>query len=189
MADPIGKRHDVKGRSTGKVVHYGRAKKWQMEPGFIREPMSLLESPGYKALNFPAYKILGFLKLEECRHGGTKNGRLLAPHRQLQALGISPRHIKPALAMLETYGIIRCTSDGSRLGGRPNAATYALTWLPTCDGQLPTEDYKQVTEADVRTHQMDRDAARLRACQKTVQALPKASDEPSQGKAAKAGIA
>lgn len=181
MADAIGKRHDVKGRSTGRVLHYGQAKKWQMEPGFIREPMSLLESPGYKALNFPAFKILGFLKLEECRHGGTANGRLMAPHRQLQALSISPRHIKPALAMLETFGIIRCTSDGSRLGGRPNAATYALTWLPTCDGQLPTEGYKRVTEADIRAHQILRDAARLRASQKTGQALPRVSDKLTLG--------
>jgi hypothetical protein len=153
MDSRTGKRHDATGRSTGEVIHYGgRAKRWKFEEGFIGEPMSLLESPGYQALNFPAFKILAFLKLEHCRQGGAENGRLMAPHRQLQALGISPRKIKPALAMLEAFGIIRLTTDGERLGGRPNAARYALTWLPTCDGRLPTEGYKRITSADVRCH-------------------------------------
>lgn len=151
MDNRTGKGHDPTGRSTGKVRQFGgRAKRWSFDEGFIGEPMSLLESPGYQALNFPAFKILAFLKLEHCRHGGAENGRLMAPHRQLREGGISPRKVKPALAMLEAFGIIRCTSDGFRQGGRPNAARYALTWLPTCDGQLPTEDYKRVTRADVQ---------------------------------------
>lgn len=149
MRNTTGHRHDATGRSTGEIRHTGRAKRWKFEEGFIGEPQSLLESPGYRALNFPAFKILTFLKLEHVRHGGAENGRLMAPHRQLTAQGISPRKIKPALEMLEAFGIIRCTSDGERLGGRPNAATYALQWLPTCDGELPTEAYKRVTAADV----------------------------------------
>lgn len=173
MGDAIGKRHDAKGRSTGEVILYGgRAKRWKFEEAFVGEPMSLLESPGYQALNFPAFKILAFLKLEHVRHGGAENGRLLAPHRQLQALGISPRKIKPALAMLEAFGIIRVTTDGERLGGRPNAARYALTWLPTCGGQLPTEAYRKVTRTDVQEH-----------LRKTEQAPTSEGDPPTQVKA------
>lgn len=187
MADALGKRHDATGRSTGEIVHYGgRAKRWKFEEAFVGEPMSLLESPGYQALNFPAFKILAFLKLEHVRHGGAENGRLMAPHRQLQALGISPRHIKPALAMLEAFGVIRCTTDGARLGGRPNAAKYALTWLPTCDGQLPTEDYKTVTRVHVSAYQTNRYVDRFRAAQKTAQAHPKEGDMPTLRKATKA---
>lgn len=146
----IGKRVDATGRSTGEIRHYaGRAKRWKFEEGFIGEPQSLLESPGYRRLTYPAFKVLTFLKLEHTRHGGAENGRLLAPHAQLRAWGISPRKVKPALKMLEAFGIIRCTSDGERLGGRPKAATYALTWLPTCDGTLPSDDYKRVTLGDV----------------------------------------
>lgn len=148
MGSPLGKRHDATGRSTGKIIHFGKAKRWQFTEGFIGEPQSLLESPGYRHLNLPAFKILTFLKTEHVRHGGMENGNLLAPYRQLERLGVSPRKVKPALAMLEAFGIIRCTSDGTRLGGRPNAATYALTWLPTCDGSMPTEEYKAITRLD-----------------------------------------
>lgn len=184
MADALGKRHDATGRSTGEIVHYaGRAKRWKFEEAFVGEPMSLLESPGYQALNFPAFKILAFLKLEHVRHGGAENGRLLAPHRQLQALGISPRHIKPALAMLEAFGVIRCTTDGTRLGGRPNAATYALTWLPTSDGQLPTEDYRKVTKGHVGIYLIDRYTDRKTAPEKTAQAHPKEGGAPTLRKA------
>lgn len=175
MDKHTGRRHDATGRSTGKVVNYGgRAKRWKFEEGFVGEPMSLLESPAYRALNFPALKILGFLKLEHVRHGGQENGRLLAPYRQLEALSISARHVKPALAMLEALGIIRVTSDGSRLGGRPNAATYALTWLPTCDGELPTEDYRRVTEAEAKAYRPQ--------SRKTKAAFLKEVDAPSLGK-------
>lgn len=148
MLNPIGRRHDATGRSTGRIVNFGKAKRWQFTEGFIGEPQSLLESPGYRRLNLPAFKILTFLKIEHVRHGGMENGNLLAPHLQLRGLGISGRKIRPALTMLEAFGIIRRTSDGSRQGGRPNAATYALTWLPTCDGSMPTEDYKAITRLD-----------------------------------------
>lgn len=184
MADHVGKRHDAKGRSTGEIVHYGgRAKRWKFEEAFVGEPMSLLESPGYQALNFPAFKILAFLKLEHVRHGGVENGRLMAPHRQLQALGISPRKIKPALAMLEAFGIVRCTSGGERLGGRPNAATYALTWLPTCDGSLPTEGFKSVTKADVQELLTLRFAEGFEERRKTAQAPTSEGGAPTQVKA------
>ena len=184
MDSHIGKRHDATGRSSGRNVNFGgRAKRWSFEEGFIGEPMSLLESPGYQALNFPAFKILSFLKLEHCRHGGAENGRLMAPHRQLQALGISPRTIKPALAMLEAFGIIRLTTDGERQGGRPNAARYALTWLPTCDGQLPTDDYRRVTRADVQELLTQRFAEGLAKRKKTEQAPTSEGDPPTQVKA------
>lgn len=181
MADPIGKRHDATGRSTGKIVHYGgRAKRWKFEEAFVGEPMSLLESPGYQALNFPAFKILAFLKLEHVRHGGAENGRLVAPHRQLREGGISPRKVKPALEMLEAFGIIRCTSEGFRQGGRPNAATYALTWLPTCDGQLPTEDYRKIGRVMVSAYLTNAFAARVMAEKKTAQAPTSERDPRSQ---------
>lgn len=184
MDNRTGKRHDAKGRSTGEVRHFGgRAKSWKFDEAFVGEPMSLLESPAYRALNFPAVKILGFLKLEHVRHGGAENGRLMAPYRQLQAQGISPRKIKPALAMLEAFGIIRCTSDGERLGGRPNAAKYALAWLPTCDGSLPSAGYRTVTEAMVKAYQVERVIDAKLAGLKTRAALTSEGATPTQVKA------
>lgn len=181
MDSRTGKGHDAAGRSTGKVRHFGgRANRWKFEEAFVGEPLSLLESAGYRALNFPALKILGFLKLEHVRHGGAENGRLLAPHRQLRDGGISPRKVKPALAMLEAFGIIRCTSGGKRQGGRPNAATYALTWLPTCDGQKPSAAYQRVTKADVEAFHSDRLGEAALTCRKAGQAPTSERDPGSQ---------
>lgn len=150
----IGHKADATGRSTGKLVHYGgRAKSWKLVGQFMPHPLVMRESPGFRALNMAARRILDFLELEHMRHGGKENGRLLAPYAQLVAAGITRRDVRPAIDTLESLGFIRRTEHGERLGGRPNASRYALTWLPTWDGSLPTEDFLQVTEADVRALQ------------------------------------
>ncbi|KAK3673072.1 hypothetical protein LTR37_021571 [Vermiconidia calcicola] len=183
MDNFTGKRHDATGRSTGTVRHFGgTAKKWKFDEAFVCEPMSLLQSPGYRALNFPALRILAFLKLEHLRHGGAENGLLQAPYRQLELLGISSRNVHPALRMLEVMGFIRLTSDGTRLGGRPNAATYALTWLPTCDGRPPTEDYKRISGAHIKAYKAEKKAEVSRA-RETIAACPKEGGMPALGKA------
>jgi hypothetical protein len=183
MDNLTGKRHDATGRSTGKVQYFGgTARKWKFDEAFVGEPMSLLESPAYRALNFPALKIFGFLKLEHLRHGGAENGRLQAPYRQLERLGISARNVYPALRMLEVLGFIRLTSDGARLGGRPNAATYALTWLPTCDGRPPTEDYKRITAAHIKAYKAEKEVEAARS-RKTEAACLGEGGTPAPGKA------
>lgn len=139
---------DATGRSAG-LLRAGKAKRWNFEGQFLGHPIALRESPVWPALNWPARKILDFIEREHLHHGGAENGRLLAPHAQLRARGISGRKIKPGLDLLEALGVIRCTSDGYRLGGRPKAATYALTWYPTVDGALPTEDFRKLSAADV----------------------------------------
>lgn len=182
----IGNRHDATGRSTGRIRYFGSGKRHKFEEGFVAEPRSLLESPGYGALSFPAHKVLHFLKLEHVRHGGKENGLLLAPHRQLQTVArISPKNIKTALEMLQAFGLVRLTSSGERLGGRPNAATYALTWLPTCDGLMPTEDYKKVSAERVEAILQDLAAtpARNRVASRPTPATLKQA-KPTLGKAA-----
>lgn len=136
------------GRSGG-FAHSGRAKRWRPEPPFLILPRALLESPGYRALSVPARHVVDFLQLEHLSHGGAENGRLLAPYAQLEKFGISSRDIRGALDMAEAFGIIRCTQRGERLGGRTKASTYALTWYPTADGELPSEEFRRVTVQDV----------------------------------------
>lgn len=148
------RKADATGRSTGKALLQGRAKRWKMEPPFVQMPLALIQSPGFLYLNAPAYKILMFLLREHAQHGGAENGRLLAPHAQLRALGISGRCIRPAFDMLVAFGMIRRTSETDdrlqrRQGGKENAATFALTWWPTWDGELPTEDFLKITTGDV----------------------------------------
>lgn len=180
----VGKRHDATGRSTGRQRHFGPSKKWKFEEGFVGLTKSLLESPAYRALNLPALKILTALQIEHLTHGGMENGRLLAPYRQLQAnWRISPKNIKVAISLLEALGIIRCTSNGQRLGGRPNAATYALTWLPTADGELPTMDFERVSKAQAQAITEARRTAR-KPTESANDDEPKNTTQHTQGKAA-----
>lgn len=153
----ISRKPDAKGRSTGKLVNYGgRAKRWKLEGQFIAHTLDMRESPGFRALTMPARRILDFLELEHLRHGGAENGNLLAPYAQLVTWGVTKRDIAPSIATLVRFGFIRRTEHGQRLGGRPNATRYALTWLPTADGQLPTEDFRKVSRSDVLKWEADR---------------------------------
>lgn len=118
----------------------------------MRLPIYLLQSPAYQALNMAAIRILTFLQIENLTHGGVENGRLLAPHRQLVASGVGKSHVKPALDMLEAFGIIARTSDGERLGGRPNAARYGLCWLPFHDEAEPRDGFRQIGPNQVKAY-------------------------------------
>jgi hypothetical protein len=153
----MSRKTDAKGRSTGQLVHFaGRAKRWKLEGQFIPHTLDMRESPGFRALTMPARRVLDFLELEHLRHGGAENGNLLAPYAQLVTWGVTKRDIAPAIATLVRFGFIRRTEHGQRLGGRPNATRYALTWLPTSDGQLPTEDFRKVSRSDVLDWEADR---------------------------------
>jgi len=138
------RKHDATGRSAGGYLPVGRAGKWKFIEGFVGFPQSLLESPGFMRLSPPAWRVLCFLLREHLRAGGRENGYLLAPYAQVEQVGVSSRDVSSALRELQAFGIIRKTKEGERLGGRRGASHYALTWLPTADGQWPTEDFRKV---------------------------------------------
>jgi hypothetical protein len=153
------KRHNATGRSVGAFRAPGRAKSWRIEEQFVHLPKSLIESPGYSRRSIQAARILDFLIREHLSHGGACNGELLAPYAQLAQAGISGRDISNAFRELEAFGIIRRTKEGPRLGGRRGAYQYALTWLPTADGVLPTNAFRAVTERDVAAYLAAKSAA------------------------------
>jgi hypothetical protein len=153
------RKANATGRS-GAVLKRGRKKAHKVDGPWQKEPLSLIDSNAYRALNFPALKILNALKVDHLRHGGSQNGRLLAPHAQLRRLGISARHVRPAIDLLIAVGIVRRTSEGSRQGGREGSATYALTWLPTFDGEPPTNDFLGVSGPDAAVVKAEQQEAR-----------------------------
>jgi hypothetical protein len=137
-----------------------------LDTPFVGHSRAMRESPGFAALNLAARRVLDFIELEHLAHGGTDNGNLMAPYAQLEKTGISSRDIRPAIEMLTVFGFIRRTDAGERLGGRPNAATYALTFYPTFDGTPPTEDFRIVTLADVKFLLAERSTHRERLRQR-----------------------
>lgn len=142
------RKADATGRSTGRTLHRGRVKKWEVDGPFIMHPRYLLASPAYRVLNTPARHVLDFLELEQLNNGGAENGRLLAPYSQLVRFGVSGRDIRPAFTMLDVFGLVRSEKQGERLGGLLEASQYRLTWLPF-DHEPPTDDFKRVSKAEV----------------------------------------
>lgn len=148
------RKANAKGRSTGRILHVGKARRWKLAPGFVPLPGELIQSHAFLRLSSTAYRILMFLIREHQEHGGAENGALLLPHKQVRDLGTSGKSIKPAINQLIALGFIRRTSETSdrvqqMLGGSDNASTFALTWLPTLDGELPTNDFARLDQIDV----------------------------------------
>src|SRR5262249_34930956 len=55
---------------------------------FVPLPRELLETAAWRSLGINARRLLDFLMVEHMRHGGKRNGYLLAPRRQLAEFGI-----------------------------------------------------------------------------------------------------
>ena len=136
------------GRSIG-TLKFGQSKNWKPEAPFVALSYSFITSPAYRELSSPARKILDFLLIEHMQHGGQENGNLAAPYRQLENFGISSRDIPKGLLMLETFGLVKRTNDSFIISGRNNMAVYKLTMIPDKWGNLPKDEWKQITLSDV----------------------------------------
>src|SRR4051812_42005316 len=109
---------------------------------FIKLPRDLLESAAMASLGLPGFRLLRVLMLEHMRHGGKRNGFLLAPRRQLVAAGIRTHDISSTIEQLERTGLIDCRRG---IGRRPS--TYALTWLVLSDGTAPSNRWRKCDAA------------------------------------------
>lgn len=84
----------------------------------------VLASNSWRSLSINARRLIDFLMIENMRHGGKHNGRLLAPRVQLEEFGIGARHISAAIEEAVAAGLVAVQRGGGR---RPNQ--YALIWL------------------------------------------------------------
>jgi hypothetical protein len=106
---------------------------------FVMLPLGLLDSEAFRSLSINGWRFIRFLMVEHMRHAGKANGLLVAPRRQLWAVGIGPRHVSPAIEETERFGLVDCKRG---VGRRPNA--YALTWLQLADGSAPSNRWSGV---------------------------------------------
>ena len=85
-----------------------------------------LESDAWRSRKINTVRFIEFLEREDMRHGAAENGNLKAPYEQLEAWGISARHVKAAIDQAIELGLVEATSrPGERM-----MSTFALTWLP-----------------------------------------------------------
>lgn len=152
--NPRPRKADAAGRSS-ETQKRGRLKRWEPATPFVPISRAMIESPAFRGLGFPARKVFDFICLEHMSHGGQENGNLAAPYRQLEQLGISRRDVPSAIRMLKSLGFIERTDGAGRLDGRMNMARYRLTFLPDRDGGFPTNEWQDVTRADVMAFRAD----------------------------------
>jgi hypothetical protein len=108
---------------------------------FIKLPLKLLTSRAWHALGPNAKRLIEFLMIEHLRHGGRRNGHLLAPRRQLEE-GISEHLVSGAIKEAEALGFVDCTRGVGRC-----PSVYTLTWLPLSDGSEPSNRYLECDDA------------------------------------------
>jgi hypothetical protein len=117
--------------------------------GWIWFTHDMLVSDAWRDLSPAATAVLQRLSVEHMNHAGTQNGRLICTYDDFEGFGIRRRSIPGALAELKLRGIIRVTGQGRRSSGQtrhPNL--YALTWLPSCDGEMATNEWKRYRSSD-----------------------------------------
>src|SRR4051812_25955695 len=95
-----GRRHNAKGRSTGRFSN-SRFKKMNKPP--VGEPWiwltrEILESCAWRALSHAGQKIVFRVILEHLAHGGSQNGDLPVTYRDFEHYGVGSNSIYPALS-------------------------------------------------------------------------------------------
>src|SRR5438270_10695766 len=109
---------------------------------FVKLPRDVVASSSWRLLSINARRFLDFLMIEHMRHGGKRNGFLLAPYRQLYEVGIGAHFVNATIEEVERAGLV----DGQRgIGRRPSY--YTLTWLPASDGSAPSHRWRSVVHA------------------------------------------
>jgi hypothetical protein len=104
---------------------------------FVKLPRDLLDSSAWRELSINARRLIDFLLIEHMRHGGRRNGFLLAPRRHLAEFGIGRHFITGAIEEVERAGLVDC-----RRGVGRTPSIYSLTWLPLSDGSEPSNRWR-----------------------------------------------
>jgi hypothetical protein len=144
-SDLTRRRHNAKGRSTGRFANSKFQKANHPPPGepFIWMTRRMLESPAYRVLSGGGHGVVTRIALEHMAHGGGLNGSLPVTYNDFETYGIRRRSILSFLAEAVALGFVARTQKGrvaiAEFEGAP--ALYRLTWLPTHDGQAATDDW------------------------------------------------
>jgi hypothetical protein len=91
-------------------------------------------------------RLIEFLEVENLRHAGLENGRLLAPYAQLVAWGMRRETLKDTIKEGVERRLIAVTGGGVDFDtGKRLPHLYRLTYYPTTDAP-PTDDWKRFQE-------------------------------------------
>jgi hypothetical protein len=115
------------------------------------------ESPAWRALSFPARKVLDRIELEHMHHGGAENGKLPVTYRNFEDAGVRRHSVANALRELTALGFIEVTRKGYGGAAEVRAPSlYRLTYLPAWNAGpkegTGTHDYLKIkTDEEAET--------------------------------------
>jgi hypothetical protein len=98
---------------------------------WIWHSVTLLRSMAWRRRPIGLMRLLDFLEIEHCAHGGNQNGDLLAPFDQLVKFGIRRQDITKTIKEGERRGLLRVERGKNILGvGKREPSRFLLTYLP-----------------------------------------------------------
>ena len=104
-------------------------------------------SPAWRSRSSRLIQLIEFLEVENLRHAGLENGRLLAPYAQLEDWGMRRETLKDTIKEGIERRLIVVTGGGIDLDtGKRLPHLYRLTYYPTID-LPPTDDWKRYRSA------------------------------------------
>lgn len=150
-------RTDLTGRNSNRRKR-SRFKRPNAPPAdipWIWITQEMMESAAWLVLSKYSNALLAVLRVaqEHMAHGGAQNGELPVTFRDFGRAKIPQNGISSAIEVACALRFIRRTGRGRRTNGRnPGASSlWALTWLPTADGDNATNGWKSFkTEEDAR---------------------------------------
>ena len=145
----IGRSHDAKGRSTGRIGN-SRLRKKNGPP--VDQPWGwlsreLLASAAWRALTGNGRMVIDRVLIEHMRHGGAENGNLPVTYADFVTHGIRRNSILPAIKECEALGLIeRAPGVRARSQFKGSPQTFRISWLPTSDGGDAANRWRTINE-------------------------------------------
>ena len=133
-----GKDHDTR-------AHPKRQNK--INEQFAARPISMLESPAYRALSQAAHMVIARIEIELGHHGGNDNGSLPVTFEHFVEYGIYRNGVAAAIREAEALGFIRVTERGR--GGnaehrRPNLFYSTFSNWRGSKAEPPPHDWRKI---------------------------------------------
>lgn len=148
---------DATGRSSGKRT--GKTGKVHRPPKgepWVWLTRKLVSSDAWRARSHNTVKFIDFLCVDHMNHAGTENGALQATYDQLRNFGLSANCIRDAVEEAVFLGLARVEFLGGRWGGTNRPSRYRLTFLPDRQNNLPTNEWKRLTQEQIDRWKKDR---------------------------------
>jgi hypothetical protein len=119
------------------------------------------QAPAFRKMSTACAEVVRFLEIEYLNSGGTDNGRLKAPYRQLAEWGLHRNRVKPAIDEAVERQLVEIMVPGGYRGfARSQPALYRLTYLPTrkmtspgvWEWEAPTDEWRRYRPAKISSN-------------------------------------